>query len=162
MGSIAAGFLAAFALGIALGGPVIRALKRLGASQTVSSDAPERHLEKQGTTTMGGLLILLGLSLVVLADVALHPNHVTALALLGLTLGNGLIGFLDDVLIARRGKNLGLKAREKLVLQFACAIGFVIWLGLTAVPGRTTVLNVGPWWADLGTGYYVLGVLFIV
>jgi phospho-N-acetylmuramoyl-pentapeptide-transferase len=141
---------------------VIQWLKGLGASQTVSSDAPETHRAKQGTTTMGGLLILLGLTLPVVADIALNPGHVSALALLGLTLAFGGIGFLDDLLIARRGKNLGLKARQKLALQFAFAAGFAWWLYATAVPGRTTVLAAGGWSADLGVWYYLLGVFLLV
>jgi phospho-N-acetylmuramoyl-pentapeptide-transferase len=160
---IAAGFVVAFAFSVLLGGPVIRLLKRLGAQQTVSADAPSRHAEKQGTTTMGGLLIMAGLAFPVLIDVAYRPNHRSALALLGLTIAYGLIGFLDDYLIATRGKNLGLKARQKLVLQFAFAIGFMLWLRATAVPGRTTVLNLGPLGApDLGVWYYILGTLFVV
>src|SRR5438067_12227643 len=136
MGSIAAGFVAAFALSAVLGGPVIGLLKRVGARQTVSTDAPTTHLKKQGTPTMGGLLILAGLTVPVLADVALHPDHVTALALLGLTVAYGLIGFLDDFLIATRGKNLGVTARQKLALQFVFAIASVFWLAATAIPGR--------------------------
>jgi phospho-N-acetylmuramoyl-pentapeptide-transferase len=158
----AAAFVAAFTLSALLGGPVIRMLKRLGAQQTVSADAPSRHAEKQGTTTMGGLLIMVGLAFPVLVDVAYRPNHMSALALLGLTIAYGLIGFLDDFLSATRGKNLGLKARQKLILQFAFAIGFMLWLRTTAVPGRTTVLSVGSWSADLGVWYYVLGTLLIV
>lgn len=161
-GSIAAGFVAGAGIGIALGGPVIQWLQGLGAAQTVSVDAPESHRSKQGTTTMGGLLILLALTLPVLAEVALNPGHMTALPLLGLTLAFGLIGFLDDLLIARRGKNLGLKARQKLVFQFLFAIAFVWWLAATGVRGRTTSLGIGDWSVDVGSWYYLLGVLFIV
>ena len=160
--SIAAGFVAACGVGIAAGPSVIRALKSVGAAQTVSSDAPETHKTKQGTTTMGGLLILLGLALPVAADVLLNPGHITELALLGLTLAFGAIGFLDDLLIARRGKNLGLKARQKLAFQFVFAIVFVWWLASTAINGRTTVLGIGSVRADVGYWYYVLGVLLIV
>lgn len=161
-GSIAAGFVAACGVGIAFGMPVIRALKRLGASQSISIDAPAAHSAKQGTTTMGGLLILLGLLFPALADVALNPAHLTELALLGLTLAFGLIGFLDDLLIARHGKNLGLKARHKLAFQFLFAGVFVWWLAAAGVQGRTTMLGIGSYWADLGVWYYALGVLFIV
>lgn len=160
--TIAAGFIAAFGLSAVSGGPVIRWLKRVGAAQTVSSDAPLDHKKKQGTTTMGGLLILLGLLFPVLVDVAMHPEHMTALALVGLTIANGAIGFLDDLLIARRGKNLGLKAREKLALQFISAIAFCGFLYATAINGRTTFLGIGEWYVDTGVWYYVLGVLFIV
>lgn len=161
-GTIGAGFVAGAGIGIALGGPVIQWLKRFGASQTVSTDAPEAHKAKQGTTTMGGLLILLGLTIPVLADVALNPGHLTELPLLALTLAFGLIGFLDDLLIARRGRNLGLRAREKLLFQVLFAVGFMWWMSATSVRGRTTVLGIDGWSADLGFWYYLLGVLFIL
>jgi phospho-N-acetylmuramoyl-pentapeptide-transferase len=68
---------------------------------------------------------------------------------------------LDDYLIATRGKNLGLRAREKLALQFIFATAFVVFLYVTAVPGRTTVVRL---WneVDFGAVYYAAGVLFIV
>jgi len=155
------GFVAGFLISALLGVPAIRILARSGVRQTVSEDAPSRHSEKQGTPTMGGLLILAGLTVPVLFDLLVHPEHLSALALLGLTLGFGAIGFLDDFLIATRGRNLGLRAREKLALQFAVAAAFIIWLAVTAVPLRTTVVR---FWTDieLGTAYYVLGVLLIV
>lgn len=162
MSGITAGFIIAFALSALAGGPLIRLLKRVGAKQTVSADAPSRHQQKQGTPTMGGLLILAGLLLPVVIDAARNPRHLTALALLGLTLTYGLIGFLDDYLIATRGKNLGLTARQKLALQFIFALAFVLWLRATAVPGRTTLLYLGAEPRNLGEAYYLLGALFIV
>jgi phospho-N-acetylmuramoyl-pentapeptide-transferase len=162
MGGAAVGFQISFAVSMLLGGPVIRLLKRVGARQTVSEDAPSRHAEKQGTTTMGGLLILAGIFVAVLFSLAEDPRYMPGLPLLGLTLAYGLIGLLDDYLIAARGKNLGLKARQKLVLQFAFAIAFVLWMRATAVAGVTTTLKLGVWSVDLGDGYYVLGALLIV
>jgi phospho-N-acetylmuramoyl-pentapeptide-transferase len=162
MGDVAAGFMVAFVVSTLLGGRVIGLLKKLGAAQTVSADAPERHAQKQGTTTMGGLLILLGIAAAVSVDAAANKRGGHAFMLLALTLAFGLIGFLDDYLIATRGKNLGLKARQKLVLQFAFAIGFVLWMRVTAAPGVTTELKIGSWDADLGNWYYVLGALLIV
>src|SRR5437879_2357093 len=108
MGGAAAGFVAAFAISTLLGKPLMRLLKRVGAAQTVSEDAPARHAEKQGTTTMGGLLILIGLIVPVTFDALMDRRHIAELALVALTLAFGLIGFLDDYLIATRGKNLGL------------------------------------------------------
>lgn len=113
---------------------------------------------------MGGLLILAGLALPMLFVVVGSPSQSSALALLGLTLAFGLIGFVDDFLIATRGKNLGLKARQKLALQLVFAIAFAAWLHASAESGRTTILRILPGMRsiDLGLAYYVLGVLFIV
>jgi phospho-N-acetylmuramoyl-pentapeptide-transferase len=162
MGEIAAGFVAAFMVSTLLGGPMIGWLRRVGAKQTVSEDAPSRHAEKQGTPTMGGLIIMAGLAVPVTVEALARQGHLRALALLGMTLLFGLVGFLDDFLIARRGKNLGLRAREKLALQFVGAAAFVLFLRADATPGRTTILSLGSWSADLGVWYYALGALFIV
>jgi phospho-N-acetylmuramoyl-pentapeptide-transferase len=162
MGEIAASFVVAFMVSTLLGGPLIRLLKKVGASQTVSSDAPASHAGKQGTTTMGGLLILIGIMVPIVANALLRPGQMKSLALLGMTLAFGLIGFLDDYLIATRGKNLGLKARQKLILQFAFAIAFILWLKTDAIAGRTTTVSLLGSHFDLGVWYYVLAAVFIV
>lgn len=157
-------FLLAFLTAVLLGSPLIAALKRVGARQTVSTDAPATHQKKQGTPTMGGLLILAGLAVPVLWYAATHPAA-GAFPLLGMTLAFGAIGFLDDYLIATRGKNLGVTSRQKLLLQFVFAIAFVLWLRVHAAPGETTVLRLAPGstsGVDLGLFYYALATVFIV
>ena len=111
---------------------------------------------------MGGLLILLGIALPVLAESLLRPEYRAALPLLWLTLAFGLIGFVDDFLITTRGKNLGLKARQKLTLQFLFAIIFVFWLRehATEITSRIGFANLAE--VDLGGWYYFLAVFFIV
>ena len=163
----AAGFVLAFAVAVLCGWALIPWLAKLGARQTVSADAPARHSAKQGTPTMGGIAILGGLSVPVVVEALLVPHHRLGLVLLGLTLAFGGIGFWDDLLIARRGKNLGLKARHKLALQFLCAGAFVAWLATAHFErglgpgGRVTVLRL---WddVDLGMWYYPLAALMIV
>lgn len=137
-------------------------LQQVGARQTVSEDAPAQHVAKQGTPTMGGLLILLGLTVTTLGYAAFSPHRVELLALLILTLAFGLIGFLDDYLKATRGKNLGLTSRQKLAMQIVFAVGFMIWLRLMETPGKTTQIAFGAWMAiDPGEVYYLFGALFI-
>lgn len=164
------GFLVAFAICALLGGPVIRALGRRGARQTVSADAPMAHAGKQNTPTMGGLLILLAVSVPVAVLAILQPVYASALGVLGLMLAFGVIGFLDDLLIARRGKNQGLTAPQKLVLQFAAAAAFVWWMhgasrgaGASGDALHTTIVALGVGSSvDVGGLYYPLAVIFIV
>lgn len=113
------------------GKPMIGFLKRIGAGQRVRNDGPQRHLQKEGTPTMGGILIV-GAALVAaligawwLGRRATIPTG-GLLALLGATTAFALIGLADDLLKVRRGRSLGLKARHKLMLQFAAAAGFVV------------------------------------
>jgi phospho-N-acetylmuramoyl-pentapeptide-transferase len=114
-----------------LGKPMIGFLRRIGAGQRVRDDGPQRHLQKEGTPTMGGILIV-GAALVAaliggwwLGQRGAIPTG-GLLALLGATTAFALIGLADDLLKVRRGRSLGLKARHKLMLQFAAAAGFVV------------------------------------
>ena len=117
------GFVAAFLCAALPGKAVIAKLQRMGAKQNVSADAPTAHGKKQGTPTMGGVLILFALVAVALpyfvfTQVGTHRHPVqdyTLVPLLLMTLAFGAIGFADDYLSLKRGKNLGLRAREKFV-----------------------------------------------
>lgn len=126
-----ASLFAPFALGLVVacmaGWFLIPILRRLKAGQTVSTDAPKSHLSKSGTPTMGGLIIVAGAFLPSLFYQPGTGSAAPLYAVLLATLGFGLVGFLDDYLIVKRGKNLGLRAREKLAGQFVVAILFVGW-----------------------------------
>ena len=123
--SLIFGFLFAFLVAAVPGRTAIRLLQKLNAKQNISEDAPASHLQKQGTPTMGGLLILFSLVVCVVAyfvisQLGLHRHPADDFALvpiLLLTLVFGGIGFVDDYLSAKRGKNLGLRAREKFAAQ---------------------------------------------
>lgn len=181
MDSLVLGFLAAFLLTAVPGKVAIAQLRRLGAKQNISANAPEAHSAKQHTPTMGGLLILAAHTVVVLVYFFLtqlgehrHPmQDYTLLPPLLLTLAFGAIGFADDFLSVRRGKNLGLRAREKFAAQCLVAIGFAFWLAKTAQPNLTTSVALTPALTfgsyvsaerviDLGFWYYPLAALFIV
>ena len=106
---------------------LIAVLRKRGLSQEIRDDGPERHREKAGTPTMGGLLIVGSLSLTFLLVAGylrlqwLWPG----LLLIALTFAFAGIGLADDWLMIRHGRSLGLKARHKLLLQFAVAALFL-------------------------------------
>src|SRR5689334_15480047 len=106
--------LVALGVAVAIGGPVIGVLRRLKARQVISTDAPKGHQKKSGTPTMGGLIII---GSAALGALIIGPRTPEMLAALIVTLTFSGIGLLDDLLIVTRGKNLGLKARQKLALQ---------------------------------------------
>ncbi len=109
------------------GSPAIRILRRAGAGQRVRDDGPQRHLGKEGTPTMGGLLI------VAAAGVSAAAAHVYLQGTLGAELGTLLaaavgfaaIGAADDWMKIKRGRSLGLRARHKLLFQVVVAAAFV-------------------------------------
>jgi len=133
-------------------------MKRIqGKGQPIRDDGPKSHFSKQGTPTMGGLLILFSLALSTLlwADLT---NAFIWLALL-VTLGYGLIGGLDDYLKISKNNSKGLAGRWKLILQFLFGgIAAVALMQMTDpivdIPFFKTQWNMGNW--------YVLFVLFIL
>jgi phospho-N-acetylmuramoyl-pentapeptide-transferase len=163
-------FALAFIATITLMPRAIRALTALRAGQIISSDGPESHLAKQGTPTMGGLVLLMGL---ILASVVmglirfgygLEYGAAGMVAVLLLIAGYGLLGFLDDYLIISKGKSLGLKARQKLLGQIVLAVGFVAWLAYVGRGGiYPTVIRIPVVGGiQLGNLYYGFAVLLIV
>jgi phospho-N-acetylmuramoyl-pentapeptide-transferase len=120
-------FLVAALAALAAGWMLIPVLRKLKAGQFISSDAPDRHKAKGGTPTMGGAIIVAGLLIAFFALPRPQGGTELAFGVVLATLGFGLIGFIDDLLIVVRGKNLGLRAREKLLGQFLVAVGFALW-----------------------------------
>jgi phospho-N-acetylmuramoyl-pentapeptide-transferase len=110
------------------GGPVIRWLKaRQAEGQPIRSDGPERHLlTKKGTPTMGGFIILLGLTVATLLWADLTNRYVWAVLLV--TLGFGAIGFADDYLKLTRMSHKGLPGLLRLGLEILVAFGAAIWI----------------------------------
>lgn len=103
-------------------GPWLISLLRLkqGRGQPIRSDGPHRHaLEKQGTPTMGGLMILSGIVVATLLWADLTNLYVWAV--LFVTLGFGAIGFYDDLLKVTRSSDRGFSGQVRLLLEFAIA-----------------------------------------
>ncbi|MBN1459963.1 MAG: phospho-N-acetylmuramoyl-pentapeptide-transferase [Armatimonadetes bacterium] len=117
----------ASALVLLFGTPLIRSLHRLGAGQRVRDDGPQRHLQKEGTPTMGGLLIVGAAAVAVVGGQfwLTRTLQVEVIVLVAALLAFAAIGAADDWMKIARGRSLGLKAREKLALQFAAAVAFV-------------------------------------
>jgi phospho-N-acetylmuramoyl-pentapeptide-transferase len=100
---------------------VIRKLKELQVQQYIRDDGPKKHLEKEGTPTMGGTLILFSIVVAVLlwADLS---NFFIWIGLLVLT-GFGAIGFADDYQKLIRKNSKGLTMKQKMACQIGVALG---------------------------------------
>ena len=149
------GLAAAMAAAVVLifGPFLISVLVKLHCGQSIRGEGPASHQKKSGTPTMGGLMLLLAITLGTLAAVGSEPSVLLALFV---TLGHGAIGFLDDYIKVVKKRNLGLRAREKLAGQIFMA-ALVAFLGNRFL-GLTTALWV-PFAAapvDLGVFYYIL------
>lgn len=125
----------AMLVAFAAGPLVIRFLRRHQIGQTVRDDGPSTHLSKEGTPTMGGLLILIAVLLPVLLWGRLD-NRLLMVVLLS-TIWMGLIGLLDDYLKVVKHCSKGLVGRYKLAGQFLLGIALGIWLCFSPVQGET-------------------------
>ena len=150
-------FALAFAI-VALFMPVlIKKLKELKASQT-ERECLESHQAKVGTPTMGGLLIMLAVLVVGIIVSFIFPGKTQAVLIL--TIGFGIIGFLDDFLKVVLRRSDGLIAWQKFGLQFLVTIGFALYL--TKVLQMSLALRV-PFLQDvyLDFGWFNYVVLFV-
>ena len=119
--------ITALIVSFALGPRIISWLRRLKVGQHVRDDGPQTHLNKQGTPTMGGLLIIVALvsSSMLWSDLTNKYVWVVLFA----TLSFGGIGFWDDYLKVVKKRSTGLRAIHKFTLQIAAslAIGFFLY-----------------------------------
>jgi phospho-N-acetylmuramoyl-pentapeptide-transferase len=142
-------WLAAFAVSsvvvLLLGNPVIALLRKAGAGQRVRDDGPQRHMQKEGTPTMGGLLIVGAALCAVIAGRLWQSRTITIETgvLVAAMLAYGCIGVADDWLKIRRGRSLGLRARQKLLLQLVVSVGFVCALAGQRAVGTAQMPPVG-------------------
>jgi phospho-N-acetylmuramoyl-pentapeptide-transferase len=145
-------------LALVLGRLLIPVLRRLKFGQPVRDVGPERHLIKQGTPTMGGVLFVLPTALVMLALAGRHPE---AWALVLLLVGYAAIGFADDFRKVVQKRSLGLRAREKLAAQILLAGGFAWWAATATGASGPWALPGGGTWVP-GMWYFPLAVLAIL
>jgi len=113
-----------FAIVAVLGPIIIPVLRRLKAGQTEREEL-KSHQKKTGTPTMGGIMILLGITVTSLIFAKDHPAIIPVLIL---TLGFGIIGFLDDFLKVVLKRSDGLIAWQKLILEFIVTGAFIYCL----------------------------------
>jgi len=148
--------LVAMIIAILSGPTFIAFLRRNEFGQHIREEGPQRHLEKQGTPTMGGLLIMAAATI---AFLPLSDYTAPALTIFGTALACGLIGFLDDFIKLRHRRSLGLPGRWKMLMLLAVtvAVGYAAHhQGLSHEVYVPVVRTAIP----LGWGWYVL--LFLI
>jgi len=155
-GAIMTSMLIAFIFGPKL----IRVLRmRQGKGQPIREDGPESHIvEKAGTPTMGGLLILVSIGISTLLWGDLSNRYLWVVLLV--TLGYGAIGFYDDYLKVSRQNPKGFSGKFKLVLEFGIAAAAVYVVSISA-PGQPPHFGTGLAVPFLKTTMLNLGIFFI-
>ena len=140
--------LISFLIVVILGPIFIPMLTKFKFGQTVRDDGPKTHLAKNGTPTMGGILMIVAILITGLTRSKVGPDMVIGLICI---FGFGLIGFIDDFIIIKKKRSLGLKAWQKIVMQFALAL-YIAHYQYTAsasapqlmVPFTDISINLGP------------------
>ena len=117
--------LISFALCVIMGPVIIPILRRLKMGQTEREDGVKSHLKKAGTPTMGGVIILQS---IVITSVFYIKDYPKILPILFVTLGFGLIGFLDDYLKVVMRRSDGLYPKQKMALQIVVTAIFAFYI----------------------------------
>ena len=157
--------MTALILSLLFGPMVIRWLKRVQRNgQPIRPDGPARHvLEKTGTPTMGGVLILSALTASTLLWADLRSGFVWAVLLL--TLGYGALGFVDDYIKLSKAHFRGLSGKGKLYVQALLGFGAALWIVSLMPPAIATTLTfpvVKEFVLPLGWFFPVLGMLVML
>lgn len=149
--------LIAFGISVVMGPIIIPILRRLKMGQTEREDGVKAHLKKAGTPTMGGVIILLAIVVTSLIYVREYPKVIPVLFV---TLGFGLIGFLDDYLKVVLKRSDGLMPAQKFGLQFLLTAVFAFYMVKVAKIPLTLLIPFagGKYW-DIG--WVAIPVLFI-
>ncbi|NOR68664.1 MAG: phospho-N-acetylmuramoyl-pentapeptide-transferase [Methylomarinum sp.] len=157
------GALTALIISFIIGPVMIRKLTRKKIGQSIREEGPESHYEKAGTPTMGGALILVAIAISTLLWADLENRYVWVVLLV--TLGHGVVGFVDDYRKVMQGNSDGLSAKAKLFWQSAIALSAGVFLYMTAEVAAETQFIV-PFFKDvmidMGWAYIVVTYLVIV
>jgi phospho-N-acetylmuramoyl-pentapeptide-transferase len=151
-----AGLLAMVAA-VVIGPKFIEVLRTRNLGQQIRAEGPAAHVVKQGTPTMGGLLIIAS---AVFPFLALSHYTAEALTVLFVTLGCAVIGFGDDYLKLRRRHSLGLSGRWKMVGLAAVTVGAAVLLQKSDAFTTSMFVPIVGWNLDLGILFYPF--LFLV
>jgi phospho-N-acetylmuramoyl-pentapeptide-transferase len=147
--------LAAMLVSILVGPRFVAFLRRREYGQPIREEGPQHHATKQGTPTMGGLLLL---GVATAAYLAFARYTVPALTVLFVTLACGAIGFIDDFIKLTHRRSLGLNGRWKLLLLGAITVGVGIAARHQHIPTNVYIPGIGH--LELSWAWY--GLLFLV
>ncbi|MEO1729220.1 MAG: phospho-N-acetylmuramoyl-pentapeptide-transferase [Pseudomonadota bacterium] len=152
--------LTALFIGLIIGPKFISLLRvRQGKGQPIREDGPQSHLAKRGTPTMGGLMILISLTLSLMLWMNLSNPFVWAC--LAVTIGFGLIGFLDDYDKVTKNSHKGVSGRVRLLMEFAVA-GVASYIIVSQINTNLYIPFFSGVSIPMSYGYYVFAAFVMV
>jgi phospho-N-acetylmuramoyl-pentapeptide-transferase len=160
-----------FVVTAVLGKFLIPYLKKLKYGQTIKEIGPTWHKAKQGTPTMGGMMFIIGIIIAVIVGYSVscvvfdfQIDRIQTIKLVAgvvLALGLGLMGYVDDYIKVVKKRNLGLRAREKLIIQLLLSVGYLFVLQMAgAISTIVEIPFIGQ--LDFGFFYYPVMVFIII
>ena len=159
--------LLSFVITMILGLIIVPILKKLKVGQIERDDGPESHLKKQGTPTMGGIIIMLGIIIVTIASYIYYSNIDVSVAknlipILGLTIGFGVIGFIDDFkkLVLKNTK--GLKPSLKMLGLLIISVIYVMYLIKGLNLGTDTYIPILKQYINIPIFAYIPFAIFVI
>ena len=135
-------------------------LKRMKFGQSIREEGPKSHMVKSGTPTMGGLTFLI--STVLLSAIACFfvEDNGPLILLILVTVGFGLIGFVDDYIIVVKKNNQGLTSKQKFLFQIIIAILFYVVSNVLGLLSLSNEINIP--FTDIGIPLSIFYVIFII
>ncbi len=154
---IAVPVIIAFAISVILGPVIIPFLRKLKFGQTVRDDGPQSHLKKNGTPTMGGLIFLIS---VVITCCFYMKDYPQLIPVLFVTVGFGVVGFLDDYIKIVLKRSDGLSPLQKMFGQFLITGIFAVYMyKFSGISMEVIVPFTGGQTWDLG--FFTIPVMFL-
>lgn len=147
----------AFVLVMAMGPIVVPFLHKFKFGQTVRDDGPQSHFKKNGTPTMGGVMMIISILITTLLRAKLSTEILMALLCM---FGFGMVGFIDDFIKIKMTRSLGLTAIQKIVLQVALALIISIYKFKTIGSGVQFVVPFSQ--AGINIGIFYIPVMLVV
>lgn len=123
--AVAIPIIIAFVISVALGPVIIPFLRKLKFGQTVRDDGPQSHLKKNGTPTMGGIIFLIS---VIITSCIYVTDYAEIIPVLFVTVGFGIIGFLDDYIKIVLKRSEGLTPSQKMFGQIIVTGVFAVYM----------------------------------
>ncbi|MFH8341027.1 phospho-N-acetylmuramoyl-pentapeptide-transferase [Streptomyces sp. AM6-12] len=148
---------------------LIKLLARKGYGQFIRDDGPREHLSKRGTPTMGGIAFILATVAAYFLSKVISgkPPTFSGLLVLGLMVGMGLVGFLDDYIKIVKRRSLGLRAKAKMAGQLIVGIAFAVLALMFPdargnTPASTKLSFITDFGWSIGPVLFVIWALFMI
>ena len=159
--------LLSFVITLLLGLIIVPILRKLKVGQIERTDGPQSHLKKQGTPTMGGIIIILGMIIVTIGSYIYYRTKDLELAnnllpILALTIGFGAIGFIDDFIKLVLKNTKGLRPSLKMLGLLIISVVYVLYLIKGLNLGTETYIPILKQYIEIPIYLYIPGAIIVI